>query len=266
MAYSVVIPNKYEDVIQPLVDSIKEFEPQANVIIVADNHTRNYGFNAVYLTYPDFIFSRSANAGILAAGSDDIILVNDDVRLLEPTFDKLQEIANSDPSIGILSPLVDGGCGSVFMLPYKVNELWNGQRVMYRPGTACDYLSFVCVYLKRALLNDIGLMDENFIHYGRDDADMCIRAVRANWKIAITRDLTVRHGSGGNFFALGKNWNLSFSRQIKQGNSDYFYTKYPDEPKRITWPHPFAGLLRNRQLGPDNWKARITVNSKIEQS
>ena len=268
MNYTIVIPNHYEDIIRPLLDSIATYEKDPNVLIIADRHNKNYGFDSVSLNHDKFIFSRAANTGIAMAVRDDIILVNDDVRLIQPdTFKRLHDIAYSDPLIGILSPLINGGCGNLFMMESKVNELWNGEQIMYRPGTGSDYLSFVCVYLKRSLINQIGFMDEGFVNYGRDDADMCIRAVEAGWKIAITRNIIVNHGTGGPFFERGKNWNASFFRSgLGKANQDYFYTKYPNAPRRVTWPHPFCGLVKHSYHGPDNWKQRIELHSKIEQS
>lgn len=230
--YSVIIPNRFEDVIQPLLGSIMKFEPKATcVIIVADNHDRSYGHNIVKASGP-FIYSKSVNLGINYIPTNDIILLNDDVSLLQPnTFKTLQRIAYSDPMIGILSPLVDGGCGNIYMKSSNAH-LWNDIDIYYPNGLrGPDRVTFACVYIKRALLNDIGLLDENFVSYGYDDADMCIRTVKAGWKLAITNKLTVRHGTGGDKFVRGKNWNSSFNRTKCKGstpNLNYLKSKHTD--------------------------------------
>lgn len=232
--YSVVIPNKFEDVIQPLLESLKEFEPRTTcVVIVADNHDRSYGYDIVKASGP-FVYGKSANLGINYIPTNDIILLNDDVRLLQPkTFKTLQEIAYSDPTIGILSPLVDGGCGNIYMKASN-GHLWNklGNTIYYPNGLrGPDRLTFACVYIKRALLIDIGLFDENFLDYGYDDADMCIRTVKAGWKLAVTSELTVRHGSGGDCFIRGKNWSSSFKRVRSKGsapNLNYLKSKHSE--------------------------------------
>ena len=246
--FSVVIPNRFPDIIQPLLSSIQDsrLAKPYKIYIVADGHSNSYGHYLIQCTQENFVFSKAANTGINAVGKGDVILVNDDIRLLRlDTFQTLFETAYHDPSIGILSPLIDGGCGNLFMDASNIDKLWNGQRIMYRPGTPSDYISFVCVYLKRQMLDEIGLMDENFTGYSRDDADMCIRAVKAGWKVAVTKNTKVRHGLGGNIYRRGFNWNSSYSRQgINIGdsgsNSKYFFEKYPDALHKRSWPQPYA--------------------------
>lgn len=264
--YTIVTLNKYDDVISPLLESIATYESRKpQLTIVADGHDRSYGYDLVRTDFPKFIFGRSANIGIKRSSPNDVILINDDVRLLSSdTFKGLHDIAYQHHEVGILSPLIDGGCGNVYMQAARTSDLWasnpgiNGS-VLYRGGTGFDYVSFVCVYLKRSMLDQIGLMDEGFSDYGRDDADMCIRAVRAGWKIAITNKLTVRHGLGGEDFNRGKNWNTSFSRQgILDAKNEYFYKKYPDEPRIPLWPQPHG-------LVPEQFKKikRVFIQSEI---
>lgn len=236
--YTVIIPNRFEDIIQPLLDSFKTYgEDLTKVVIVADNHGRSYGCGLIKIE-GNFVFSRSANAGIDYADPDDIVLLNDDVRLLQPrTFEILKEMAYTDPSIGIMVPLVDGGCGNHFMRLNRV-DLWEGNKVgiHYCKGRRGDLVTFACAYIKRRLLNQIGLMDENFVGYGFDDIDMCIRAKQAGWKLAITNKVKVQHGNGGEEFVRGSNWNSSYFRartgKSKQ-NMEYLMAKHPIHTRPI---------------------------------
>jgi len=232
--YTVIIPNRFKDVIQPLLRSLNIYEQGlSDIVIVADNHSRNYGYNIVK-TNDKFIFSKSANLGINFGLSSDIVLLNDDVRLIQSkTFDTLRNFAYSDPKIGILSPLVYGGCGNVYMRSNR-EDLWkdNISGLHYCRGLrGPDRVTFTCVYIKRELINDIGLMDENFVGYGFDDADYCIRTIKAGWKLAITNKVIVQHGNGGNRFVRGDNWNLSFMRNRVGGalsNLRYLMSKHSD--------------------------------------
>lgn len=231
--YTVIIPNRFEDIIQPLLDSFKTYgEDLTKIVIVADNHGRSYGCGLIKMD-GNFIFSRSANAGIDYADPDDIILLNDDVRLLHPrTFDILKEMAYTDPSIGVMVPLVDGGCGNHFMRSNR-EDLWkdNTSGIHYCRGKrGSDLVTFACAYIKRRLLNQIGLMDENFVGYGFDDIDMCIRAKQAGWKLAVTNKAKVQHGNGGEEFIRGSNWSSSYMRNRIGGarkNMEYLMEKHP---------------------------------------
>lgn len=232
--FSVIIPHKYEDIIQPLLASLREYEPELpHIVIIADNHDRSYGFDIVKMTTP-FNFSASVNAGIRHVFPNDIILLNDDITLLSPnTFSIMEQVANSDPLIGILGTLVDGGCGNLFMRASLPN-LWEGNKsgIHYCTARGGDRVTFACVYIKNRLLSKTGPFDENFSStdsYGLDDADMSIRCVMAGMKLAITNKVTIRHGTGGDKFIRGQNWNTSFRRHRgirSRKNLNYLMSKY----------------------------------------
>lgn len=232
--YTIIIPNRFYDIIQPLIRSLRIYEQElSKVVIIADGHDCAYGYKMIK-TEGDFVYSKAINLGIKAAGLDDVILLNDDVRLTEfDTFKILQKMAYSKPRIGILSPLVDGGCGNVWMKVDRT-DLWesNTLGIHFCKGLrGPDRVTFSCVYIKRALINKIGLMDEKFTGYGFDDADFCIRTVQTNWEIAITNRTKIQHGEGGSDFIRGKNWNSSFMRNRIGGtrrNLDYLMTKHPE--------------------------------------
>jgi SAM-dependent methyltransferase len=212
--YCVVIPNKYEDIINPLIHSIEGFEKaKPRIIVVADGHERGYGFEVV--STPDhwpFIFARQCNVGIEAAGKADVILINDDVRLLQfNTFATMWRVAQDNPDVGIISPLIDGGVGNPKQRAQWKHH-WPTKGLVYCSGLGEDYICFPFVYLRRAMLDQIGLLDERFIRYGKDDADLCRRAVEAGWKLGITKDVVVAHGRGGDSNVPGDNFSLSFVR------------------------------------------------------
>lgn len=232
--YTVIIPNRFYDIIQPLIRSLRIYEQGlTKVVIIADGHNYSYGYKMIR-PEGNFIYSKSINLGIKVAGLDDVILLNDDVRLTEfDTFNTLQKMIYSKPRIGILSPLVDGGCGNVWMKIDRT-DLWesNTSGIHFCKGLrGPDRVTFACVYIKRTLINKIDLMDEKFIGYGFDDADYCIRTILSGWRIAITNQTQVQHGDGGSKFIQGKNWNTSYVRNRigkTKENLDYLMTKHPE--------------------------------------
>lgn len=231
--YTIVIPNRFEEVIQPLLKSIATYEQVApRIVIISDGHDRNYGYNIIRVD-GKFIFSKSANLGIRFGCSDDIILLNDDVRLLQfDTFNTLMRTSYRNPNVGILTPIIKGGCGNIYMKADRT-DLWkdNLSGIKYCTGLrGPDRVTFACVYIKRDLINCIGFMDENFVGYGYDDADYCIRTIQAGWSIAITNKTVVQHGNGGSEFVRGENWNTSFMKNRIGGakrNLDYLMSKHP---------------------------------------
>jgi hypothetical protein len=75
----------------------------------------------------------------------------------------------------------------------------------------------------------VGQGDSEFVGYGFDDDDYCIRASEAGWYTAVTPLLHIKHGTGGNVLDRGKNWSCSFAREEKErpSNMDVFLKKYP---------------------------------------
>ena len=71
---------------------------------------------------------------------------------------------------------------------------WSGQHGLME----VDHLPFWCVLIKRAVIDKIGLLDEDFIHYGSDNYySKC--ATRAGFKSVWVQDVFLKHthhGSG----------------------------------------------------------------------
>src|ERR1039458_1622450 len=109
---SIIIPSKNWDNLRPCLGAILEKDPKFitdGKVIVVDDGLSNvmealtiFPIKVVQGIKP-FIFSRNVNLGILAAGVDDIIILNDDA-LLETNlgFTKLVEIARAHPEFGVV--------------------------------------------------------------------------------------------------------------------------------------------------------------------
>ena len=73
-----------------------------------------------------------------------------------------------------------------------------------RPGLRQEnvMLAFVCVYIPRTVINEIGLLDERFginaggpgaRGYGLEDDDFCWRVRQAGMKLGVQNDVLVNH-------------------------------------------------------------------------
>ena len=113
-----------------------------------------------------------------------------------------------DPKHGLVGP--SGNCASHQSrrkrgAPYKVVEMKPPRR-----------LSFFTVVFRRKVLEEVGLLDERFIHYACDN-DFCIRAVEAGWKIVWAQHVWIEHRRGRNISrwkqhdvkAFGKKWGMN---------------------------------------------------------
>jgi GT2 family glycosyltransferase len=235
--FGVVILNKYPELAQHLLSSIKRFHINPPpVLVVCDRHAEDFMEYGLWVrqisVYDDFIYARNLNAGIRYMGIDlDIIAVNDDTEVVdEEFFYRLASIAMKYPRCGIMSPLIDGGVGNLIQ-QYPPIPAWKEREVeaLIVDGTDVNSIPvcFPCVYIKRRLINDIGLLDENFVNYGFDDHDYCLRARRAGYWTMATQSIRIKHGAGGNHLQRGVNWSVSFAKEPeKPSNQEYFLRKY----------------------------------------
>ncbi len=137
-----------------------------------------------------FAMAANANVGWHCVPRDaDILYAGDDTRIIEPdTIKRLQELAYSDPEIGILSPRIVGHAQTVQTHPN------------ISPITFCPLVAFVFVYIKREVIDKIGYLDERFEGYGVEDIDYCYRARLAGFKIGVAKDISVKHGVNGHTY------------------------------------------------------------------
>lgn len=192
---TVVTLTGFPDIFDRFQRSLHACEPEAERIVVT---SRN-----VLLPIPrgkwkfccgvePFVFARNANIGIRAAGRSDVLLVNDDVEFCHAkTIQTLSELAYSDPAIGIISPRIIGGVG---------NHEQSASRIPKPepPAVECKrpYLAFVCVYIKHAVFDLVGPIDEDFDGYGGEDESYSLSTHKAGFKLAIATNVVVRHGFG----------------------------------------------------------------------
>lgn len=211
MPTTIVVPSRYPDIFQECHRSIDSFAPDQSKVLVRDGHDiiDPQGWTTIQAPSGPFVYSRNVNLGINQT-SGDVLLMNDDCRFLQTgTVEALDYVMGCNPEIGILSPKIVGGVGN--LLQSQVNTPL--QYSIHR-------LAFVCVLIRRAMIDQIGLLDERFIGYGWDDDDYCRRATNAGFKLACTADASVKHGHGK------EKWSSSFSRIQHSDNKALYDMKW----------------------------------------
>lgn len=203
MSYSVIIPSRNETNLRACVSAIRAAGETCRIIVVWDGDDIEFPGPAiagiaeapgvqVYRGYKPFVFSKNMNLGILRAGEDDAILLNDDALLKTAMgFAGLEWQTNyvnmktHDPIFGIVSP-VTNNIGNPLQVG-KLQKMTGSLKI--EPRT----LAFVCVYIPRSTINTVGLMDETFGGlddrgkeiYGFCDNDYCLRVRNAGLKLGV---------------------------------------------------------------------------------
>jgi GT2 family glycosyltransferase len=204
MSFRIVIPSATAGNLITCVESIIVRDPSvpASAIIVVDDGARS----DVEIVFPQltwvtgekpFIFARNVNLGIVAAGNADVIVLNDDARLVTPNgFTLLSDQMRDHQDVGVCSAGIRGVVSNGHQL--------TRQQSSFRHES--QRLAFVCVYITRPVINRVGLLDERFIGYGYEDYDYCRRVQMAGLGLAIWDGCVVDHSVSPSTYRSHHNW------------------------------------------------------------
>ncbi len=194
---TVVVLSRFADIFQGFRESVDAFLPTVPRVLVRDGEEINLPLDdrwTVVQGPEKFLMAVNGSLGWKTAPADsDILYIGDDARLKQSdTVERLQRDAYSDPKIGIISPKITGEIGSF------VQASPNPTGITYSKGR----LAFVCVYIKREVIEKIGYLDPIFSGaYGCDDSDYCYRAKLSGYKLAVTPNVVVEHRHAASTFA-----------------------------------------------------------------
>lgn len=217
---TIIVPSRYPDIFEKCRASIDKYAPLENKILVRDGHDITNPTNwKTIQAEGKFVYSRNINLGIKQS-TGDVLLTNDDVLFTHPnTLEIMQSIMARHPEVGILSPRILG----------PVGEYWQGHCEKTLALTDVR-LCFVCVLIRRSIIDELGMMDEEIgvDGYGWDDADFCRRVVNAGYKLGVTGRARVIHGH------VDGQWSSSFRRenltldQLDKVAGKQFFQKWGD--------------------------------------
>lgn len=189
--FSVIIPSKTDRNLGACVAGIRAAGENCRIVVVDD-----FGGPARFLLpeyepvdwqtgVKPFIFSRNVNIGINASWRDDVILLNDDAILrTHGGFTAMYRAARDHPEYGVISATTNLAGN-----PAQQPQAEAGIRLEPRS------VAFVCVLVRRHVIETVGLLDERFTAYGWEDNDYCRRVRNAGLKIGIFDGCYVDHGS-----------------------------------------------------------------------
>ncbi len=132
----------------------------------------------------------------------DVLLLNNDTEIEDQDWlSKMQETAYKDTSIGIVGCRLKRPNGILQHAgTYMPKELFWGQQIgsnekdigQYNRDREVEGVVFACVYIKREVLNTIGLLDEDYFSYF-EDTDYCLKAKLAGYKVYCCGSTSVIH-------------------------------------------------------------------------
>jgi GT2 family glycosyltransferase len=151
-------------------------------------------------------FAGGNNVGARAAQGDVLMLLNNDIELLEPLDELVEEACR--PGVGIagcrlLYPngtIQHGGCAWASdpqgrVLPFHLFQFQSGDHPAAHATLDCDAVTGACLVVRRALFDELGGFDELYIN-GLEDMDLCVRARLAGHRVVYRGDVALIHAEG----------------------------------------------------------------------
>jgi GT2 family glycosyltransferase len=204
LVYAVVLNNyRYEDTCACL-SSLSKSDYRNLKVILLDPDSAGDMREAVRREYPEVQiiplaenlgYAGNNNIGIQAGlnqGADLVFILNDDIVLDPSCLSSLVEIAEQDPTIGILGPMVYHFSESQIIqsagamlgqywqsVHLGQNELDCGQFTSPHP---VEWISGCAILIRREVIEQVGMLDPKYFLYW-EETEWCIRASRAGWKI-----------------------------------------------------------------------------------
>ncbi len=206
------------------------------------SHNKNI---KVILNNSNLGFPAAVNQGILAAEGKYILIANNDIVLTEGWLERMIEIAESDPQIGLVGPLSNEVSGLQKDENAKYDSLdemhnyaalvaaKNKGEVLHFPRVA-----FLCTLIKREVVEKVGGLDERFTPGNYEDDDYCLRAQIAGFKTVIAKDVFIHHFGSKSFKADGSQ---KYIEQLEV-NKQKFIDKWGVTPDEL-W-------LQNKEIKP----------------
>jgi GT2 family glycosyltransferase/glycosyltransferase involved in cell wall biosynthesis len=147
-------------------------------------------------------FAVNANRGLRAA-SGDVVLLNNDVIAHKGWLERLQYWAYRVPRHGIVGPKLlypdnriqsagsyrNLGAPEWFDHRYRFASTEHGPANIPWPAIG---MTGACLYVKRAVIDDVGLLDEGYA-MAYEDIDWCLRAWDAGWEVVYYPRASLTH-------------------------------------------------------------------------
>jgi GT2 family glycosyltransferase len=153
-------------------------------------------------------FAAANNQGIAASRGEVVVLLNNDTVVPPGLLGRLVRHLERDPSIGLLCPTTNF-CGNEARVEPDYTEIsglpaYAARRAAEHRGRVFDIgvAAMYCVASRRAVLDDVGPLDEAYGIGMFEDDDFAVRMRQKGYRVACAEDAYVHHVGQGAFRKL----------------------------------------------------------------
>jgi hypothetical protein len=214
-------------------------------------------------------FARANNRALRLCQGEYILLLNSDAALQGDAAARLLEAAQNNPQGGIFGASLfypDGrpqpSYGPLPTFASELASLLGLDKRLGRRGAApaegapieAGYVDGACQLLRRSMLDQIGLFDEQFFFFS-EEIDLCTRAHQGGWQVLHVPAARVTHVGGGSTVS-----SASRTLLLYRGKLLYFKKHHgPAAQKRLYLAMRATSWLKFRAYALRRWLSRGRV-------
>lgn len=226
-----IVTRSSKDVILDCLASLYEQTQGLDMdVVIVDNDSLDGTADVIRFNFPNVRlilnnenlgYSKAVNQGLHVLDAKYYVLLNPDATMLDRALPRLLQFMEENPLAGICVPKVMNSDGSI-QLQCRRGEARPGEVFAYFLGLANRFpndtrftgyllnhidnekvnevkaVSGSCMMIKRAVVDQIGYLDERYFAY-QEDTDYCFHARQVGWKVYYVPLAQVIHlgGRGG---------------------------------------------------------------------
>ena len=249
----VLIDNGSTDETPAYLDSLQGRPGPERVLVIHNEQNRGYPCGV--------------NQGLEAARGDYLVLLNNDVVVTPKWLEKLVKCSLFDwPRVGLVGAVTNyappsqrvklGYTDLADLDEYAVRHAAQFAGQAYNEARLTGF----CLLIRRAAYDTIGKLDERFGLGFFDDDDLCLRARRAGFRLAVALDCYVHHFGSKTFRSLG----INTGKQLED-NLELYRQKWGNEEAAKFKPIDAAGPVRPARPITDHLRVSLTMIVKNEE-
>jgi GT2 family glycosyltransferase len=234
-------------------------------------------------------FSRACNQVIPTTAGEYVLLLNPDTELKQDAISKLAAFMDEHPQCGAVGPKILNRDGSLqlacrrsfpspaaafFRLTY-LSKVFPQSRILSRynltyadPDSclAVDALSGSCMMVRRCVVDQIGLLDEDIFMFG-EDIDWCWRIKEANWQVYYLPDSVIYHlhGASSRQRPIGATIDLHKGMEVfyRKHLARRYWAPFNALVYAAIWSRALCFVLINFIRAKINWRASVDSSKSM---
>ena len=208
-------------------------------------------------------FARATNLGIRAGSAPYVLALNPDTRVPEGVLERLIEVMESRPEIGISGPRLEKEDGTIDhagrrSFPTITSALGHfsgvgrrmkaGKLAAYRAPEVesgpVDAVNGAFMLMRREALDEVGLFDEGYWMY-MEDLDLCYRFAQAGWITWYEPSVSVTHLKSG---SAGERRSPKLNFAFHYGMYRYYRAHHAAHRSRLVNAAVYGGIAAKLTL------------------